>query len=151
MTRIVRHCKNHELGVALGPHAEAIYEGPTVMINGVMVRDAPPVELQRETVCWWIAARRCWAPPAAVYSVELETMMSESMGHLVDVIDGVPRFGHQARRVENRLHDFLRTATGRILRDIIQKLRADKGLRVGSDDNIATWYAVNRVLGIEGT
>lgn len=121
VTRIVR-CARGELGIVVGPACELGNEDlarcGTTMAYGTPVKVIPP-ELEQEAVCWWMPTRRRWRPPVAAWTLELETVPLTHKG-----------------------------ALGRLIRDIEDRLRADKGLRVGNDDDQATWYAVNAALGL---
>lgn len=119
--RLVR-CGRGELGIVIGPAVELDQDHldglPTGTESGIGVRAIPP-HLEQEAVCWWCAAARRWSPAVAMWTIELETIPVTHKGVM-----------------------------GRLIRDIENKLRADKGLRVGNDDDAASWYAVNTALGI---
>jgi hypothetical protein len=118
--RLVR-CPRGEVGIVVGPYAEADYNRPSVMdANGIMVKPIP-THLEQESVAWWSPTSRRWREPVAAWTLELETIPVTHKG-----------------------------ALGKIIADIETKLRADKGLRVGTDnsDRGSTWYAVNSALGI---
>lgn len=116
--RLVRG-DHDQIGIVVGPYAEMDYDLPSVMgPHGIMIKVIPP-ELERESVSWWQPRARRWAEPVAAWAVELETISPSHKGVI-----------------------------GAILRQIEGKLRADKGLRIGSDDNASTWYAVNSALGL---
>ena len=119
--RLVR-CARGELGIVVGPAVELDQDQLDACGSeerfGTRVKAIPP-HLEQEAVCWWSAAARRWSPPVAAWTLELETVPITRKG-----------------------------ALGQIIRDIQNKLRADQGLRVGSDNEQASWYAVNDALGI---